>query len=194
MVATALLLGFLITATVTDIRWRRIFNWTTYPGMILALAASALATATGMDVIQGDTADRSLWGIVPFSDAAAGWFCCGAAMLVCYVFFPGGIGGGDVKLIAMIGAFLGLYSGLEAMLWTFVLGACQALITLTWRWGALTLLRRAAAHVANFVRLRGHVSPQPTEERSAAVSLFLSPSALAAVLLVRWNEMVSAGY
>lgn len=188
MVATVLLLGLLITATVTDVRWRRIFNWTTYPGMILALAGSAIATGAGIDVVQGDAVDRSLWGIVPFSDAAAGWFCCGAAMLVCYVFFPGGIGGGDVKLIAMMGAFLGLYAGLEAMLWTFVLGACQALITLTWHLGAVTLLRRVMTHAVNIVRFRGHLSAPPKGGRSAVVSLFLSPSALVAVLVVRWNS------
>ena len=46
---------------------------------------------------------------------------CGAAMLVCYVLFAGGVGGGDLKLIAMMGAWLGVYRGLEAMLWTMVI-------------------------------------------------------------------------
>ena len=30
------------------------------------------------------------------------------------------VGGGDVKLIAMLGAFLGPEQGITAMLWTFV--------------------------------------------------------------------------
>ena len=65
-------------------------------------------------------------------------------MIVCFVFFPG-IGGGDVKLMAMVGALLGTYDGLEALLWTFVLAACFGLIVLVWRVGPLTTVspRRA---------------------------------------------------
>ena len=59
------------------------------------------------------------------------------------------VGGGDVKLIAMLGAFLGLEKGIEAMLWTFVLGGCMALIVLVWRVGPWRLAVRvvAAGHV-----------------------------------------------
>ena len=35
------------------------------------------------------------------------------------------VGGGDVKLIAMLGAFLGPEQGITAMLWTFVCGALR---------------------------------------------------------------------
>jgi Flp pilus assembly protein protease CpaA len=106
-------------------------------------------------------------------------------MLVCYVFFPGGIGGGDVKLLAMIGTFLGLYHGLEALLWTFVLGGCQALIGLVWKLGALTLMRQAMSALWYVIRTGGQL-PLPTEpEQQVSANLFLSPSALLAVLLVR---------
>ena len=44
-------------------------------------------------------------------------------MLVCYVFFPGGVGGGDVKLIAMMGAFLGLSAGFDGMSGVEIMGA-----------------------------------------------------------------------
>ncbi len=47
-------------------------------------------------------------------------------MLVLFVFFR--IGGGDVKLLAMLGAFLGLEQGIETLLWTFVLGGAVGLI------------------------------------------------------------------
>ena len=36
-------------------------------------------------------------------DCVGGLLTCGLLMVVCFVFFPG-IGGGDVKLMAMIGA------------------------------------------------------------------------------------------
>ena len=50
-------------------------------------------------------------------------------MLVCFVCFQ--IGGGEVKLIAMIGAFVGPEFGVQVLLWTLVLGALSAIVT--WR-------------------------------------------------------------
>jgi prepilin peptidase CpaA len=185
MVCTAVLLGFLTIATVTDIRQRKVFNWTTYPGIVVAILGSAIATSLGADTVQGSQSDVELLGIVSISDALVGFLACGLAMLVCYVFFPGGVGGGDVKLIAMIGAFLGLYEGLEVMLWTFVLGGCQALITLIWRVGAIELIRRSLKYCWFIVRSGGHASPSTAETKSPAVMMFLSPSTLLSVLIVR---------
>ena len=140
---TLVLVGFLIVSTFTDIRQHKIYNWTTYPGMIAALAISGVATCLGVDVINGSQSQVDNFGVSNWPDSLFGLLACGAVMIVCYVFFPGGVGGGDVKLIAMIGAFLGVMSGLEAMLWTFVLGGCAALVSLVWRFGFWTLVTRA---------------------------------------------------
>lgn len=187
MVCTGLLLAFLITASVTDIRWHKILNWTTYPGIVTALVASALATLFGVDSVQGDSQDVTIWGFVPFSDCLVGFFVCGLLMLVCYVFFPGGIGGGDVKLVAMLGAFLGLYAGLEALLWTFIVAGCQAAITLIWKVGAIRLLRKAASKLWYVLRVGGHVAPVAAEGTAPTANLFLTPSAFVAVVIVRFH-------
>lgn len=187
MVGTALLLLFLIAAAVTDIRVRKVFNWTTYPGILVALTASSLASWNGIDDIQGTDSQQALWGLVSWSDALTGFLICGTAMLICYVFFPGGVGGGDVKLMAMIGAFLGLYAGLEVMLWTFVIGGCQALLTLIWKYGAIELLRRATLHFWLVLRAGGQVAAAQTEVESPTVNIFLSPGALIAVCIVRFH-------
>lgn len=121
---TLVLVGLLLVSTFTDIRHRKIYNWTTYPGMIVALLISGIATWMRADVINGPQTQADTLGILTWPDSLFGLLACGAMMIVCYVFFPGGVGGGDVKLIAMIGAYLGVMSGLEAMLWTFVLGGC----------------------------------------------------------------------
>ena len=106
-------------------------------------------------------------------------------MLVCYVLFR--IGGGDVKLIAMLGAFLGLEQGIEAMLWTFVLGACTALIVLVWRVGPLRLLGRMWRQFAAMFGL-SYWSPLTEAERGELHSpLFLAPGALVAVVIVRFD-------
>jgi prepilin peptidase CpaA len=182
MVSTIVLLALLLVATYTDIRWRIVANWTTYAGALAALAANGTATLMGLDV----EADLNAWyGVIGFHDSILGLLGCGFVMLVCYVFFPGGVGGGDVKLIAMMGAFLGPYLGLEAMLWTFVLGGCSAIIVLIWRFGLFHLLGRALQMLGQLIRFR-LLAPLKDEERAALkTDVYLAPSALAAVIIIQ---------
>src|SRR5690606_1594695 len=98
-----LLLILLLIAAVTDVTVNRIYNWNTYPGIAAAFALHGWSSG---------------WEGVRFS--LEGFLACGVVMLLCFVVSD--IGGGDVKLIAMIGAFLGVQAGIEALLWTFVLG------------------------------------------------------------------------
>jgi prepilin peptidase CpaA len=182
MVATVVLAGLLLTATITDVRQRRVYNWTTYPGVLLALIANGAASVRGLDL---ESPLNEWLGLVGISESLAGCAGCGFIMLVCYVFFPGGVGGGDVKLLAMIGAFLGPWRGLETLLWTFVLGACAAIMILVWRVGAWRLLEGMFQRLADLLRFRVWV-PLPSEERERwKTDVFLSPAALAAVLIVQ---------
>ena len=106
-------------AIVDDVTRRRISNW-------IPLAAFC----SGMLVQSLDSGWRgslsSLFGTI----------VGGAALLIFYVM--GGLGGGDIKLLAGFGAVLGSMQILEAALWT---GACGGLIAV----GAIlvTSLRRA---------------------------------------------------
>lgn len=183
MLASLLLYGLLVIATATDLRWGVIYNWTTYTGIALAVLLSGLPT-----LLPERVARSSLFaGQPPWSDCLAGLFACGAAMLVCYVFFPGGVGGGDLKLIAMIGAFTGLRAGLEAMLWTMVFGGCLGLIVLIWQVGAVRLFTRGVKYVLLTLRLGG-VAPLTAEEKQPLrTRLPLSAAALLAVIVVRWD-------
>ena len=191
MVCTAVLVALLVVTTVTDVAWRKIYHWTTYPGILLALLMSGVASWFGVDAINGSDTQVATLGIVPFTDSLSGFLACAGVMLICYVFFAGGVGGGDVKLIAMIGAFLGVTSGLEAMLWTFVLAACMALIVLIWRHGVWTLISRTATTSWLLLRSGGKLRLTEDEREPLKTDLFLSPSALLAVLIVRfqWLDM-----
>lgn len=198
MVGTCLLLGFLVVATTTDLLRGKIYNWTTYPGILLAVVLSTAATFASDQLtaagaawwgLEEGTAEEqigNLLGLAPLGDALLGLFACGFIMLVCYVSFPGGIGGGDIKLVAMIGAFLGLHAGLRALLWTFVIGGCIALIMLVWRFGAWNLICRAF-RVATYAWRAGPTAEISEDERQPLKSgLYLAPSAALAVVVVRF--------
>lgn len=163
----AVLLGLLAVATVTDVRKHKIYNWNTYPGIVAGLLINSTAGWSGV------------W------NAALGFLVCGFVMLLCYVLFN--VGGGDVKLIAMMGAFLGLHKGVEAMLWTFVLGAVMGMAIVIWRYGFLTLLANAWRHIRLVMQARGWVPLTAKERAPLQRWLFLAPSALVAVAVV-WAE------
>lgn len=181
MFGSVLLLGLLLAASYTDFRWRVISNRITYSGILAALAGAALTSLCEPLV------NHAWWGFAGFPTAVGGCLTCGGLMVVCYLFFPGGVGGGDVKLMAMIGAFLGVYPGLEALLWTFVIAACAAVSMLVWRIGFWSLLGKFARYM--FAAVRTGTRPAATDEdrRSLATELYLSPSALVAVMIARWS-------
>ena len=170
MLTNILLLLAVSVATATDLWRHKIYNWTTYSGILAALVTSATNLSD-----------------IPLSQSVAGLSACGLVMLVCFVMFR--IGGGDVKLIAMIGAFLGPEQGITAMLWTFVLGGCVGLIVLIWKVGALKLIGRTLRQVLYTLRL-GSWNPLSDEEKAMLQPpLFLAPCALAAVIIVRTGLM-----
>ncbi|REJ87247.1 MAG: prepilin peptidase [Planctomycetota bacterium] len=168
---TAVLLLFVCVAAWTDARQHKIFNWTTYPGIVAGIACGAIAGGW-----EGAEA------------AVVGFLACGLVMLVCYVFFPD-MGGGDVKLIAMMGAGLGLHAGVLAMLWTFVIGFVGGLCYLVWNEGAVRLVYRLLSLLREAVVMRGRVQPTENEDSPLNRWLFLGPAALISVIIVKWPEV-----
>jgi prepilin peptidase CpaA len=179
MISTGLLLLLVAIAGVTDIRSHKIPNVVVYPGLAAALAIN-LATIWLSDELVMDWQRTIGW--VGWRDSLTGLAVCGFFMLVCFVFF--GIGGGDVKLLTMVGAFLGLENGLEALLWTFILGGCLGLTLLIWRVGAVTLLVRAWRQLRAVVRWGTPVGLSEEERKDLKSELFLAPCALVAIVIV----------
>ena len=139
MICTCLLIALLLLATITDVLRGYVYNWNTYTGIIVALIASAISTVLGVDLVNGSEADVTRIGFTTIADSALGLVASGGVMVVCFVLFgEDKVGGGDVKLIAMSGAFLGVHAGLEVLLWTFVIGAVFAVLHLVWN---MTFLR-----------------------------------------------------
>lgn len=169
-VTTWAMLLLTAVATLTDVRHQKIYNWTTYPGIALGL------------LLQWTSAGRP-----GLEDGLWGFLACGGLMLACFVFFPD-LGGGDVKLIAMLGAGLGFEDGILAMLWTFVLGFFAGLAMLIWRVGIGNLIRQGVQTAREVIVLRSRVQ---SDDRQSPVRrwLYLAPAALAAALIVRWQTL-----
>ncbi len=94
-------------ACIEDLRRRRIPNWLTF---------GAAVGAVGLNALAGGPSGAGL--------AVAGW-ATGAALLF-PLFALGGMGGGDVKLVAAVGAWLGPFAALWVVLYTAVAGGVLA--------------------------------------------------------------------
>ena len=176
MIATALLLCLLLAAVVTDVTRHKIYNWNTYPGFVAGFVVNTLgwgALGSGWEALQ---------------QSLAGFVACGFLMLVCFVLFS--VGGGDVKLIAMMGACLGTRQGIEAMLWTFVLGGILGAAILIWQIGLIRIISKSIQHLLIVLRAKSWV-PLNTDERVPLKrGLFLAPSGFAAVCIVARDQLL----
>ena len=148
----AILVG--LAAVIDDLARRQIANW---------IPAAALAGGFGWQIGQSGW----LGALYALAGAAAGF----AVFLIFYLL--GGMGGGDVKLMAGFGALLGAGRLLEAALWTAGVGGIMALGVLGWK--ALRR-RRMAGRQRN---------AQREEEREREASIPYAP-AIALGVGCRW--------
>lgn len=103
----------LLVVFFTDLEHQIIPNAVTYPGTVVGIILSAASGALGPSVIAAVTA--------------------GAVFLLLSLVSRGGIGGGDIKLAAMIGAFLGTPAVVVALFLAVALGAAAGLVLLALR-------------------------------------------------------------
>ena len=107
---TGVLMALLVIAAVIDCRSYRIPNWLTLGGIVFALIYRTLFARTHLS---------------GFTDSMGGLLVGFGIMLPLYVLKA--MGAGDVKLMAMVGAFLGVQETLYAVLFTFIVGGVAAI-------------------------------------------------------------------
>jgi len=115
MLLPTLLLALLLAAVTTDLRSRRIPNTLVLAGIALALMAHGLALSGMGQPLAG----ASWWA--PLAGLATGL----AALMPLYLLRA--LGAGDVKLMAMVGAFVGAPTVLTATLYTLLAGGLLSL-------------------------------------------------------------------
>jgi prepilin peptidase CpaA len=122
---TGVLIGLLAVAAVSDVRTGRIPNWLVFGGALYALAYNALYPVYPRDI-----------GIL---------FALGGLSVGLVAFLPGYLlrvlGAGDVKLMAMVGSFVGTWAAVEAVLASLITGGALA-VALSLYSGRLPLMLR----------------------------------------------------
>jgi len=126
----------LVVASVTDIRSGKIYNSITYPAIAAGLIGHTLVGGLGGH-------DQSLGLVGSLAGLVVGF---GPLLLA---WLAGGIGGGDAKLMAAVGALAGWSFTLPAMFYGFAIAAAMALVVMLRR----RIARRTLARILRFLYL-----------------------------------------
>jgi prepilin peptidase CpaA len=164
-VSAAILAAVVVWAAVCDVRARRIPNALTVAALLVALV---LRGAMG--------GGELLLGLAGF----------GMALLVLVPLFAlGGVGGGDVKLLAAVGAFLGPTAFIVALLATAIAGGAMSL---AWaiRRGVILPVLFSTGGLLKYVITFGHGGERTTRESPGAVSVPYAIAIAAGTLFALW--------
>jgi prepilin peptidase CpaA len=170
-------LGIAAIGAAFDLRQGRIPNLLTRGVLLLAPFAHA---AWAMDRLH-DPYEAFVAAGLSLSGAA---LCAAVPALLWRL---GAIGGGDVKLVASVGALAGLSLGIEATFYAFFFGTAFALLHLAWRGTLLRSLADAALVVIRTVlpeRQNSGLRKEPAE------SFRLGPAICAGVA---WTMLLHGG-
>jgi leader peptidase (prepilin peptidase)/N-methyltransferase len=144
-------LSFLLIGLIfTDAETKLLPDLLTKPGIVLGLIFSLLAPLEGPARYFLSSVDN--WRVLSLVNSIAGLvlgsaFIWGVALLYEAVRGVEGMGRGDVKLMALIGAFLGVKLTLLVLLLGSVIGSFFGLFLILWVW-LKRLLRRRRTHPA----------------------------------------------
>jgi prepilin peptidase CpaA len=145
--------AFISAITFDDVRRQRISNWITFPGLALALVATALEGGLpgALSALYGAAAALGLF-FIPF---ALRW-----------------IGGGDVKAVMVLGALWSSDSIVGMSWWMIVVGGVLAVLLVALQPGGLAdLTRRWCKSAWYSLRLRRVMYFPPSPDRAAAAGL-----------------------
>lgn len=172
----AVLAAVLVVAVVFDIRWRRIPNRLVLLGMAVALTLHAVGFAAG----GRGPASPTWWS--PIAGAAAGF----GLMLPLYLLRA--MGAGDVKLMAMVGTFVGPTVAVSAVLYTLIAGGLLSLAFMLGRGvAAQTLANLRFMLIDCVLRMAGGQRAQlPPLEKTAARLPYAVAIAMGTAVGVSW--------
>jgi prepilin peptidase CpaA len=151
---------------VTDLRAGRVYNKVTYPAILLGFVLSGwLEQAQGLE------------------SSAKGFLL--AAVLTGGLALIGGLGGGDTKLLAAIGAIKGYPFIADVLFYSFLAGGAMALSVALWQGRLAATLRRVAGMLCSIVLRR--ILPRVEWE---GVNSFKIPFGVAICVGALWAQVL----
>jgi len=167
---------FLLTCCVVDVRTRRIPN---------AISASAIVAGLALNGAAGGL-------------SALGWSLCGGLAMIAILFTPfalGGVGGGDVKMMAAVGAFLGPRLAALSLITGMILGGVVVAVHLA-RLGILGERVQRLKAMVFAATITGSVEPlRVSPDQEGAISLPYSvPLGIGTVAVVMAATLLQSTY
>lgn len=125
LVADVLVAAVVSVAAVCDLAKGKVYNWLTYPAAAVGLAMGAVIGYTEGDILGGLGSHLAV--------------CAAVFGVLMLTYMLGGMGGGDVKLMAAVAAFVGWPGGILTTLYAFIAGAVigVAMVALRGRLGLM---------------------------------------------------------
>jgi prepilin peptidase CpaA len=162
----AVLAAVLVAAAVFDLRRGTVYNWLTYPAIVAGLVLGAVQGAADGDMVDG------------LVNHVLGLGFAFGVLLVAYLL--GGMGGGDVKLMGAVGAFVGWPAAIHAVFYSFLVGAAVGLMVVVWRGQLGAALRRL------WMAIRILPLPTATMDEAAGTPTYRVPFGFAVCVGTLW--------
>ena len=159
---------FALAAGITDLLWRRIPNWLTYPAIPLAIALHAAAGGWR-------EAKVSLLGTA-----------LGLGLLLPLVLIRS-LGGGDWKLVGGLGAFFGYERLIQVLIYTLLVNGLMAVLMIIWTKRVRQTLRNLGRLLAAFFKLHLPGQDLTIDNPEAAKVPFGVAAAIAVLLYTAWQ-------
>ena len=105
---------FALAAGITDLRWRKIPNWLTYPAIPVAIVLHWFAAGRHAALLSLEGAALGLGILLPFVLIRS-------------------LGGGDWKLVGGLGAFFGPGRLVQVLVFTLLINGVMALVLVIWK-------------------------------------------------------------
>jgi prepilin peptidase CpaA len=179
----AILIGFLVVAAYIDLRRMRVPKSVSvslfFLGMLANLARGAWMGSAESQVWHFTSTGTLLGMVDGFLFAAEGFFVC------FFIFFAlwtvGACGGGDVKIFAAVGTWVGPYIAI----WVFCLSTLILVVLLTLKF-AVAIVSPSSQAAPPFMADRKSKAPTVRDPRMARGLTYSLPLALATGLLLLW--------
>lgn len=154
---------FALTAGITDLRWRRIPNWLTYPAIPCAIVLHWIVAGRHAALLSLEGTALGLGLLFPFVLLRS-------------------LGGGDWKLVGALGAFFEPHRLWEVLIYTLLINGFMALCMIIWKGRARQTLRNLGRLMGAFFKLHLPESDLTIDNPEAAKVPFGVAAAIAVLL------------